>query len=130
MLMLKILTIAGFLLIALPALAADTVYSTVLDDLPLMQGMTEKPDDTVIFVKPGGRIVEFSAETTEPATAVKDFYQHALPPLGWKAAQPMKFIRDKEELKIDFDKAGGETPGVPAGKTIVRFALTPVSGGK
>jgi hypothetical protein len=129
--MLKILTIIGFLLLtAVPALAADTVYSTVLDDLPLMQGMTERPDDTVIFDKPGGRIVEFSAETTEPAAAVKDFYQHALPPLGWKAAQPMTFVRDKEELKIDFDKKSGETPGVPAGETIVHFALTPVSGGK
>ena len=103
--MLKRFTIIGFLLLAaLPAFAADTVYSSVLDDLPLMQGMTERPDDTVIFDKPGGRIVEFSAETAESKEAVKDFYQQALPPLGWKAAQPLKFIRDKEELKIDFDK--------------------------
>jgi len=121
--MLKIFTIIGFLLLtALPALAADTVYSSVLDDLPLMQGMTEKPDDTVIFDKPGGRIVQFSTETTESAAAVKDFYQQTLPPLGWKSSQPLQFIRDKEELKIAFDKAGGST--------IVRFALTPVSGEK
>lgn len=107
---------------AAPAIAAETAYSSVLDDLPLMQGMTERPEDTVIFDNPGGRIMEFSAETTASAAAVKEFYRQALPPLGWKQARPAKFIRDKEMLKIDFAKNNGET--------IVHFALTPANGGK
>jgi hypothetical protein len=121
--MLRIKTIIGFLLLtALPALAAETVYSSVIDDLPLMQGMAEKPDDTVIFDKPGGRIVAFSAETSATAEAVRGFYQQTLPPLGWKSSQASKFIRDDETLKIDFEKSGAET--------LVHFTLTPNTQGK
>jgi hypothetical protein len=119
--MLKIITIIGFFLLStLPALAAGTVYSTVLDDLPLMQGMSERPDDTVVFDNPNGRIVEFSTQTTASAAAVKDFYTHILTPLGWRAVDATHFIRDKEKLKLDFEKKGDET--------IVHFAVTPVEG--
>ncbi len=118
-----LIMIAGFLLLAAsPALAADTAYSTVLDDLPLMQGMVEKPDDTVVFDKPGGRIAEFSAETSAPAEDVKSFYQQALPPLGWTFLPSSGFTRDSETLKIDFDKT--------AEKTLVHFTLTPNAQGK
>lgn len=109
------LIISFLLLTALPAWA--TVYSSVLDDLPLMQGMVEKPEDTVIFDKPGGRIVEFSVRTASSADEVKDFYKQALPPLGWKSRSPLKYVRETEALEINFDKMGG--------KTIVHFALTP-----
>ena len=119
--MLKTVSLLMFLaLISLPAWAAATVYSSVLDDLPLMQGMAERPEDTVVFDNPGGRIIEFSTETTEPASAVRDYYQRALPPLGWKAAGMSQFVRDKEMLKIEFDKKGEGT--------IVRFAVTPSGG--
>ena len=119
----RIVTIAGFLMLtALPVMAAETVYSSVVDDLPLMQGMIEKPDDTVIFDKPGGRIIEFSAETSTAAEAVKSFYLQALPPLGWKSSRASQFTRDNETLKIDFEKAGK--------KTLVHFTLTPNAEGK
>jgi hypothetical protein len=98
------------------------VYASVIDDLPLMQGMAEKPDDTVVFDKPGGRIVEFSAGTSATPAAVRGFYQQALPPLGWKSLQSSTFARDNETLKIDFDKTGGET--------VVHFTLTPNTQGK
>ena len=119
----QIIITCGFILLtALPVSAAETVYSSVIDDLPLMQGMTEKPDDVLVFDKPGGRIVEFSAATSATAESVRSFYQQTLPPLGWKAGAPMSFIRDTETLKINFDKTGG--------KTLVRFTLTPNSEGK
>lgn len=121
--MTKIISIAGLLLLlAIPALAVETAYSSVMDDFPLMQGMKERPEDTVFFDNPGGRIVEFSAATAQSPEAVKNFYRQALPPLGWKVALPTKFVRDTETLKIDFDKKDGET--------IVHFALAPVNGGK
>lgn len=121
--MLKIITTAGFLLLTvLPAIAAETTYSSVIDDLPLMQGMVEKPDDTVVFDKPGGRIAEFSAETAATPEAIKSFYQQALPPLGWKPSRSSAFTRDGETLKMDFDKNGGET--------VVHFMLTPNAQGK
>ena len=121
--MLKILAIAGFLLLtALPAFAAETAYSSVIDDLPLMQGMVEKPDDTVIFDKPGGRIAEFSTKISAAPEAVKSFYQQVLPPLGWKPLRSSAFTRDGETLKMDFNKNGGET--------VIHFTLTPNAQGK
>ena len=91
-----------------------------MDDLPLMLGMAEKPEDTLIFDKPGGRIVAFSVRTPANAAAVEKFYQEDLPPLGWKAVQPTRFVRDDETLKLEFEKAGRET--------IVHFTLTPNKG--
>ena len=115
--------IAGFLLLnILPALAIETTYSSVMDDLPLMLGMTEKPEDTLIFDKPGGRIVEFSVSTGAKPAAVEKFYQEDLPPLGWKALQKDQFVRDDETLKLDFEKAEYET--------IVHFTLTPHDKGR
>jgi len=104
---------------AAPALA-DTVYSTVMEDLPLMQGMSERPDDTTVFDNPNGRIIEFSTQTSESTAAVKDFYAQTLPPLGWKAADATHFVREKEELKLDFNKKGDAT--------IVHFSVTPAKG--
>ena len=115
--------IIGFLLLnILPALAIETTYSSVMDDLPLMLGMTEQPEDTLIFDKPSGRIVEFSVRTPANAAAVQKFYGEDLPPLGWKVQSPAKFTRDDETLKLDFEKAGRET--------IVHFTLTPAKEGK
>jgi hypothetical protein len=119
--MLKTIVLFIFLiLVSFQALAATTAYSSTLDDLPLMQGMSERPEDTIVFDNPGGRIMEFSAETAEQAPAIRDFYQRALPPLGWKPAGASQFVRDKEMLKIEFDKKGEGT--------IVRFAVTPSGG--
>ena len=119
----KIIYIAGFLLLAgFPVPASAIIYSSVIDDLPLMHGMTEKPDDTLVFDKPGGRIVEVSAETPASEEEVRDFYAQVLPPLGWKSPKPFEYVRENEMLKMEFEKAGGET--------LVHFTLTPNSEGK
>lgn len=118
--MIKTLFIA-LLLLSIPAFAANTAYSFVIEDLPLMTGMIEQPEDAVTFDKPGGRIVETTALTQSNPAEVRAFYAAALPPLGWKPAGASKFLRDKEELTLDID--------AKSGKTAVRFTLTPINGG-
>jgi hypothetical protein len=92
---------------------AETQYSAVISDLPLMTGMAEQPEQAVVFDKPGGRIIETTAITALPAEDVRKFYAEALPPLGWKTAGADAFARNGEILVIVFaDKA-------------VQFKITP-----
>ncbi len=114
----KLFMVSAFaVLFAVPAHAAKTAYFSAVNDLPMMQGMVELPADTVIFDKPAGRIVEFSARTAEPQGAILQFYHESLPPLGWKPVKKGLFVRAHEKLKIDFGRQMDET--------LVNFALTP-----
>lgn len=110
------------LLINAAAFAAEAGYSSVIEDLPLMPGMVEKTDDALVFDKPGGRIVETSAEISASAAEVERFYGQALPSLGWKAVTASRFTREDETLKLNAEKQGN--------KTLVHFNLNPASEGK
>lgn len=110
----------AFLFVTAPVSAAETAYSTVIEDLPLMQGMTEKADEAVVFDKPAGRIVEINAETAAAPQAVEQFYAEALPPLGWQTVAPATYARGDEKLKIDTEKRGAAT--------VAHFTLTPIKG--
>ncbi len=111
--------VASFLLIVLLFFSVSALadYSAVIDDLPLMPQMRERPDETLVFDKPNGRIVEINAEVPGSAAIVMDFYRTALPPLGWKALPNNKFLRDHEVLEITVEPQGGSS--------LVRFNLTP-----
>jgi hypothetical protein len=121
--MLKRIILAGALLLLLnvSALAAETAYSGVIEDLPLMTGMTEKAADAVIFDKPGGRIVETEAETSSPMEEIERFYTETLPPLGWKKLAPTSFVRDNEKLVLSLERKGTII--------LVHFTLTPAAKG-
>lgn len=105
------------LLLAAPALAAPAAYSLVIEDLPLMPGMTEKPETAVVFDSPAGRIAGTVAETTSAETDIIGFYAEALPPLGWTARPPAGFVRDGEALTIEIEQKNGAA--------FVHFNLTP-----
>ncbi len=111
--MIRNLVMTLFLTAALsfPALAAE--FSSVVEDLPLMPGMTELKDSAVIFDKPGGRIVETAAATAAKPDDVRAFYATALPPLGWTAAKADTYTRN------------GETLTVTPGDKTVQFKITP-----
>lgn len=110
----------ALLLMAAPARAAGTAYSTVIEDLPLMQGMQEKADEAVIFDQPGGRILETQTIVAAPPSAVTDFYAAALPSLGWQATSATTYTRDKETLTLAVERTGG--------LTAAHFTLTPTEG--
>lgn len=103
-----------FLLLPLSAWAGETLYSAVIEDLPLMQGMTEHEDDAVVFDAPAGRIVETFASASFAPRDIVSFYDRSLPPLGWQKMSAAQYVRDGETLKITFE-----------GDSLVHFSLTP-----
>ena len=104
------------LLIAAPAAVAGGFF-TAVSDLPLMAGLTERPEAGVVFDKPGGRIVEAVAEGQLAAAAVERFYRMSLAELGWRADAGFVFHREGERLTIALDAAGPVL--------VARFTITP-----
>ena len=120
---LKILSV--FLLVAVlacPAVAGDAQrFVSVVDDLPLMDGLNEGAEG-VEFTTPQGRLVEATATGTVSAKAVLDFYAETLPQLGWtaakiKGANKARFVREGETLDLSTSRK--------AGTLSVRFSLAP-----
>ena len=103
---------------ALAAFApASAVFLSNLDDIPLMEGLTERKDLAVSFDKPEGRIVEAQAEGRLSAAAVAKFYAATLPQLGWRVQGANHFMRESEELRLSINTVNQ--------LVIVRFALSP-----
>ena len=87
-------------LAATPGLADEFVAGT--EDVPLMPGLAPLPNSDVVFDKPEGRIVEARAEGMTSRAKVEAFYAASLPPLGWKASGRDRWLRDAEQLRLDF----------------------------
>ena len=95
-------------------------YFTVLSDIPLMPGMVEVADQSFIFDKAEGRVVEtvgfLSVSDTE--RTIK-FYETALAQLGWNPLKTGVFKRNNEQLVVRAEKV--------AQGQLVRFQLSPLS---
>jgi hypothetical protein len=63
-------------------------------------------------------VVEALAEGAPTRAAVLAFYDATLPQLGWRVDGAGRFAREGERLVIEF-------PPAPAGRTQVRFFLSP-----
>ncbi len=97
------LFIVGTLLIAAaqPDPASAVTYLSAIADLPLPDGVAEQADKSTMFDAPMGRIVTAYASGQADADDVRDFYDDALPPLGWDKTGEGSFRRKAEVLKID-----------------------------
>ncbi|CAK0780137.1 Carboxypeptidase regulatory-like domain-containing protein [Azospirillaceae bacterium] len=93
-------------------------YLDGFEDLPLMPGMSPMPGESLIFDKPGGRIVQAAAQGRVKEADVQKFYAQTMPQLGWRPVAINRFERDGEFLKIEFPRASGHT-------LTVRFTLSP-----
>jgi hypothetical protein len=91
-----------------------------IDDLPLMPGLVGVADQSLVFDKPDGRIVQAVAAGRVLASAVRSFYADTAPQLGWKSAGEGRFTRDGESLRIEMIDAGA-----PGGALTVRFLINP-----
>jgi hypothetical protein len=109
--------IALFCLLFAAAPRAADGFVDGIDDLPLMTGLAAAGEPTV-FDAPQGRVVEALAEGTATRSAVLAFYAATLPQLGWRADGVGRYAREGERLVIEF-------PPAPAGRTQVRFFLSP-----
>lgn len=97
-------------------------FLSVIDDVPLMPGLSERAEAAVVFDKPEGRIVEAEASGRATRADVLKFYASSLPQLGWRARGEGKFLRDREELVLSF--VSGPNGG-QGGSLTVRFTLSP-----
>ena len=106
-----LLIVAGFLIsngwIA-PAWATE--YFSEIADLPVATGLAEQKDKSTVFDAPLGRIITAYATGTVDADDVRDFYDSALPPLGWEKTGEDTFHRKAETLKIDVLGGQGGSP--------------------
>ena len=76
------------ILIFLSPLAMAQQPSLLNDlDLPLMDGLLENREASILFDSPEGRIINAEAKGNLRASAVRDFYLLVLPSLGWKMDQ-------------------------------------------
>ncbi|NKB55362.1 MAG: hypothetical protein GKS00_03405 [Alphaproteobacteria bacterium] len=113
-----------FFLIAAPILFLTTIcradaFLAGLEDVPIMPGIEVVGDAGAAFDSPAGRIVEAYAAGDVTRKAVRDYYQTALPQLGWVRTGVLIFSRDGEKLTIEL--LGESAP------VTVRFELAPVS---
>ena len=106
--------------LAVPADAADQFVS-VIEDLPLIDGLIENENAAVTFEAAGGRIVEAEARGNIKPFDVVQFYDNVLPQLGWIAVDTGVFERESERLELDI------TEDVDGG-AIIRFSISPIKG--
>jgi len=95
-------------------------YFSALPDLPLMSGMDEVEDQTFVFDKAEGRVIEtagFLAVT--PEKDPQTYYSEILGQLGWKPLKSGLFTRGSEQLVVIVRKVHGGM--------LVKFYLTPLS---
>lgn len=98
-----------------PANAAEAArFVPGLGDVPAMPGLAATGEEPLVFDKPDGRIVQAVLTGRVDRKAVTAFYDQTMPQLGWTRTAERTFIREGEELRLEF-----------AGNSSVRFVLKP-----
>jgi hypothetical protein len=105
------------------ATAEDKFFSAI-EDLPLMDGLSEVDGVGVIFDSPSGRIVELLSMGEVNKDNVSNFYSQTLPQLGWTETAPNKFSREDEILIMEFSQTLAIS-GAASAPLSVRFILSP-----
>jgi len=100
------------------AVAADRFVS-VIEDLPLMDGLRENENAAVAFETAGGRIAEAEARGGIAPERVRRFYAEVLPQLGWTPLGEGLYRRERERLKVIVESDGD-------GGTAVGFSVSPL----
>lgn len=100
-----VLTLGTLLFATGVAIAGNEAFLSEVEDMPLMEGLSESLDAGMMFDKPDGRIVVAIAEGNVSKTDVRAFYVGTLPQLGWDpievpALGALAFQRDGERLEI------------------------------
>ena len=118
---LAVLFALAALLVAAGVRAGD--FFDGFPDLPLMPGLTERPEAGVVFDHAGGQVATAVASGPVEPAAIRRFYRRTLPPLGWvpecaaaPCAPPDRYSRDGESLEIKLESERGDTTA--------RFLLT------
>lgn len=106
--------------------AHATQFLTAIDDVPLPQGLTEKPEP-LIFESDQGRVVRTSAEGNIVGDRISAFYAETLPALGWKPVQEpdgVVYAREDERLTIRIREPANNAPVRVEFELVVKLAST------
>jgi len=85
--------------------ASGSAFVAGFENLPLMEGLTQVSEDTVLFDTPQGRIVQASANGNLKEVDVFAFYSTTLPQLGWRRVSKASFLREGEKLVLEIEPA-------------------------
>ena len=114
--------------IAIVACAATPAHATeflrAIDDVPLVAGLTEKPEP-VVFESEQGRVVQTVAVGEVGSTAISSFYIATLPALGWKRPEGdagLTFERENERLTITVREPRSSDPVRVQFELVVKLA--------
>ena len=87
-----------------------TLFFESLQDVPVMQGLVELKDYTLVFDKPEGRIVEMVAKIEGGGiNEARQYYSQSLPQLGWSRSSEDNYIRGNEHLSLNFEREQQES---------------------
>ena len=89
--------------------AKPAPFFEAVSDMPLMPGFKEQSALTTIFDKPHGRIVKVEAVGAPSVKSAQQFYLQTLPNLGWNYKGNKRFVRDGEEIILDFARVDTQT---------------------
>lgn len=122
-----LIALSAILMIGMTSPAVAEGFSIVVEDLPIMDGMTEREDLTVVFDTPEGRIVETTMETAAGVETVLSYYRRTLTQLGWHpvGTSERAYIRENEMLSIDAKKNLAAEAYGAANAVIVSFKISP-----
>ncbi|MEO6339529.1 MAG: hypothetical protein ABIO39_05795 [Caulobacteraceae bacterium] len=104
-----------------PSASASPRFSSYIDDLPIMPGLSETDQGYTFDLFQGGRMAEVRLTGASDAQAVRSFYAAILPRLGWTPTGPEVYIyrRGRERMIFRVEPAKG-APGLNA-----IFVVTP-----
>lgn len=100
-------------------------YLDAIEDMPLMDGLSETGEGGIVFDKPNGRIVRSIAEGKVSPAAVRRFYIDTLPQLGWVRHQKLELIKDLLVFRRETERLEIQTVSKTGGMTEVRFSIEP-----
>lgn len=122
-----LIALTAVLLLGIASPVQAEGFSTVIEDLPIMDGMTERADLTLVFDTPEGRIVETTLETATGVETVLSYYRRTLTQLGWRPVGTSErlYIREKESLSIDVRKNPAAEAYGAADAVTVSFKISP-----
>ena len=85
--------------------SARAAFIEGLEDVPVMEGMTQLPNDSISFGNEESRLVEAILESESASfKKVEEFYQNTLPQMGWiyqgKRSGTLVFEREGEVIDI------------------------------
>lgn len=101
----KIITICGLSILFMSGKVWATTFIDGLEDVPLMNGVTQIQKDTISFGNEESRFVEAYLTSSKIGfKAIENFYVKTLPQLGWnyqgKDGNTLLFYRENEMLEI------------------------------